>query len=86
MYWRSACQFSQDFWWGLGWGVHLYWVFMRLGFTIQNLGNMDFLSYVDRSDRYVALMKIQHLFNYSIYSPFIPILIKYSIMCESLWH
>ena len=86
MDWRDAYQFSQDFWWGLGWGGHLYWRFMRLGFLIQNVGEMGLPSPVARYDRHVDLSKIWHLLNSVSYTPCILLLIKYSILCVSLWH
>ena len=58
MYSRAACQFSQAFWLRLSWGGHLYWGFVILIFQIYNLGEMEFPSPVDRSDRHVALRKI----------------------------
>ena len=59
---------------------------MRLGFSIQNVGDVDFLSPVDISDRHVDLRKIWHLLNYVISSPCIPLLMKSSMICESLKH
>ena len=57
-----------------------------MGFPIQNVGDMDLLSPVDISDRHVALSNMMHLFSSESSSPCIPLIIKYSIICESLWN
>ena len=59
---------------------------MRLGFPIQNMGYMDFLSPVDRSYRHVTLINMEHIFSSAIYSPFIPPIRTSSIICEPWWH
>ena len=57
---------------------------MILGFPSHNLGEMDFPSHVDRSDRHMDLSKMRNLFSYVGSSPFIPIIRKSSIICEYL--
>ena len=64
----------------------MYWVFMILVFPSQNVGGMDLPSPVDNSDNTVSLRYIRHLLSSTIYSPLILLLIKCSMICESLRH
>ena len=82
---RSACQFLQALWHGLGWGGHLYWFFTRLGFPCQNVEEIEFPSPVVRSNRHVAFRNIWHLFSLASSSPCIIFLINYSIRRDTAW-
>ena len=72
--------FYQVLWWGLGCGGHFYWGFIRLGFPSQNVGGIDFLSPVTRSDMHVDFSYIRNLLVYASSSHCIPLLMNSSIV------
>ena len=59
---------------------------MILVFQRHNVGDMDFPSLVDISDRHMALRKVRCLFNSESSSPCIPLFGKSSIIYEYFRH
>ena len=57
----------------------MYCYFISLGLPCQNVREIDLPSPVEISDSYVAFRNIRHLFISASSSPWITLLIKYSI-------
>ena len=57
-----------------------------MGFLCQNVGEIDFPSSMARYDSHVTFRNIQHMFSSASASPWIPLLMNYSIKYVSLWH
>ena len=65
---------------------HWYREVVVLGFTRNNVGEMDFPSPATIYDRRVDLRKVRYLFSSVGYSPCITPLRKSSIIREYFWH